>query len=122
MASGSEITKEFARDVAVVFWLLVIVDLPWLFATSGWSTGILRRVQGAGILRLWAAALVYVALTVLVFVARNVREAATIGVATYAVYEFTNLATLRAWDWRFSVADSLWGGVLLGATKWLSGV
>jgi uncharacterized membrane protein len=39
-------------------------------------------------------------------------EAFLLGLCVYAVYDFTNLATLVNYDWRFAVADSLWGGVL----------
>jgi uncharacterized membrane protein len=114
---------DLAWESVKIFFLLIVVDLPWLFASSGWSVKLLRRVQLAPIeIRWWAAAVVYVALTGLVLLAKDWRQAAAIGVATYAVYEFTNLSTFVQWDWRFSVADSLWGGVLLGTVKWLSGM
>ncbi len=37
---------------------------------------------------------------------------ALLGAMAYGTYEFTNLATLRAWTWRMVVADVAWGTVL----------
>jgi uncharacterized membrane protein len=112
-----------AWDIVKVLGLLVLVDLPWLMLTGPWTTALIRRVQLIAVdIRWWAAALVYVALAVIVFTASSVWQAGVLGVATYAVYEFTNLSTFVMWDWKFSVADTLWGGALLATVKWASGV
>ncbi len=41
------------------------------------------------------------------------------GAATYAVYDFTNLATLKNYDFSFAVVDTLWGGVLFAIVRFL---
>jgi uncharacterized membrane protein len=41
-----------------------------------------------------------------------------IGLMCYGTYEFTNLATLRAWSWEQVIMDTLWGGALTGASAW----
>jgi uncharacterized membrane protein len=43
---------------------------------------------------------------------KSPQEAFYVGAATYAVYDFTNLATLKNYDVKFAFADSLWGGIL----------
>lgn len=43
---------------------------------------------------------------------------ALIGVMCYGTYEFTNLATLRAWSWEQVAIDTVWGGVLTGVSAW----
>ena len=42
----------------------------------------------------------------------SVEEAFFIGFLVYAVYDSTNLATLKDWDISVALMDSLWGGVL----------
>ena len=46
------------------------------------------------------------------------------GLITYGVYDFTNLAVLQAWNWKISIIDTIWGGLLCGlvslATVWVS--
>ena len=93
--------------------LLIVCDLPWLFLTRSWAGGMIQRVQSAPIQLRWIPAfLVYVVGANLLSYAKNGEDAFWLGFLTYALYEMTNLATLKAWDWKFSVADSLWGGVL----------
>jgi len=61
---------------------------------------------------LWAALIVYVALGYLVWQVNSVQEAALLGSAVYAVYDFTSLAVLKKYEVWIAVADTLWGGVL----------
>jgi uncharacterized membrane protein len=93
--------------------LLVIVDMLWLGTVGRISLKMLEKIQGAAVkMRFWAAAVVYVALAYLVLEAKSVYQAAGIGAAAYAVYDFTSLATLTGYDWRLAIADTVWGGVL----------
>lgn len=41
-----------------------------------------------------------------------------LGAMCYATYEFTNLATLRAWSWQQVIVDTTWGAVLTGVAAW----
>lgn len=43
---------------------------------------------------------------------------ALIGLMCYGTYEFTNLATLKAWSWEQVAIDTLWGGFLTGVSAW----
>jgi len=77
-----------------------------------------RSIQGAPIQVIWWAALVvYVALAYLVLQTKEPIEAFGLGLATYAVYDFTNLATLRGYEPWFAFTDSLWGGILFFLTR-----
>jgi uncharacterized membrane protein len=93
--------------------LILGIDLPWLYMTQELSGKMFRKIQGSSIQVVWWAALVvYVALAYLVLQTKEPIEAFGLGLATYAVYDFTNLATLRHYEPWFAVMDSLWGGVL----------
>ncbi len=110
---------EFVRTYAAVALLMVLLDLPWLLGAGPWAVDMLRTVQGGLPVRFdWRAAIpVYLATAFLVTRARSTLEAFWIGLSTYAVYDFTNLATLSKYDPKFAVADSLWGGTLFALTR-----
>ena len=113
---------------------LVALDACWLgFLMNGFykrQLGPLARMSGGDFAPIWpAAAMVYVCLaagvTVLVLSrARSPLEAlalgAVLGLVTYGVYDFTNYATLRDWPLPLVFVDVAWGGVLCGATAWIT--
>lgn len=94
--------------------LFILCDLPWLWASSSVVQPMIKKIQGGMPLEMrWEAAVpVYIALAYLVQLSRSTVEAGLIGLSTYAVYDFTNLATLRNYTLEFAVADSMWGGIL----------
>ena len=75
------------------------------------------------------AALVYpvLALGLAVFVLPRARTpietltfGALFGALTYAVYDFTNHATLRGWSATMTVVDVCWGAVSCAAASWVA--
>jgi uncharacterized membrane protein len=93
--------------------LIFLVDIPWLWSVSGWSGEMIRNIQGSALeMKIWPAAVVYLALAYLATIPRSHLEAFLMGSSIYAVYDFTNLATLKKYQLPFAIADSLWGGIL----------
>ena len=43
---------------------------------------------------------------------KSYKQAFVYGLCIYGVYDFTTLALLKGYDWKFAVADTLWGGIL----------
>lgn len=100
--------------------LLVILDLPWLMVSGPYVQGMVQRIQGSALrLSFLPAAIVYVAMGYLLLQTKTPLEAFYVGAATYAVYDFTNLATLKNYDVSFAVVDTLWGGVLFALARFL---
>ena len=97
----------------VLPFLVLIIDLPWLAVTSHYSKTMIRTIQKSELnVRFIPAAVVYIALAYLVTLPKNVNNAFLLGVSTYAVYDFTNYATLNDYSLEFALLDSLWGGIL----------
>ena len=111
-----------ARVLLPLAGLLVVLDTPWLYASQRWVATTVQKVQGGAPLRFrWpAAAVVYLALAYLLTVAQSMRQAVYMGIATYAVFDFTNYAIFTNYDLQFAVADTLWGGLLFGAARWVA--
>lgn len=93
--------------------LIAALDIPWLIVSSTFVSTMIRKIQGKELeLKAGPAIVVYLALAYLALLPKATTEAFLLGFCVYAVYDFTNLATLANYDWRFAVADSLWGGIL----------
>jgi uncharacterized membrane protein len=93
--------------------LIALLDTPWLWFSQNWVKNMIADIQAAPLrLKFGPAIIVYVALGYLATLPKTALDAFALGLATYAVYDGTNLATLKNYDWRFAIADSLWGGVL----------
>ncbi len=99
----------------------VLIDIPWLFGTSAWSGEVIRSIQGSPLeLSMAPAIVVYIAIAYLVTITTSPLQAFTTGLATYAIYDFTNLATLKKYPLAFALADSTWGGVLFTALHYVN--
>ena len=93
--------------------LIPLLDLPWLFVTNTFASSMIRKIQGEDMkVKIWSAALVYVALAYLATLPKTATQAFLLGLSVYAVYDFTNLSTFERYDLRFAIADSIWGGIL----------
>jgi uncharacterized membrane protein len=93
--------------------LLVAVDLPWLLTAGSYALKMTERIQGSPVIFQFGPALVvYIALAYLVYQVKTVEEAALLGAATYAVYDFTSATILKKYEIGIAIADTLWGGVL----------
>lgn len=102
------------------FVLLILFDLPWLIGMSGFVKKMIQTIQGSSIeFNYLPGIVVYLALAYMLVEAESPFKAFTYGLATYAVYDFTNLATLKGYSPYFAVADTLWGGVLMGSVKYV---
>ena len=100
--------------------VLLFVDLLWLGTGGIFARAMTERIQGEAIsFRYVGAAVVYIALAYLLLDTSSYKQAFLRGLATYAVYDFTNYALFEKYDWKFAIADSLWGGILFVFARYL---
>lgn len=93
--------------------LVFIVDLPWLMYNSTTSRKMIESIQKSELsVRLIPSIVVYIALAYLITLPKSTESAFLLGLSTYAVYDFTNYATLKNYSLEFAIMDSLWGGIL----------
>jgi uncharacterized membrane protein len=109
-------TQQILKAAAVIF----LVDIFWLMTAGIYARRMTEMIQGEPIqLRFVSAALVYVFLAYLLLQTKSAKEAFLYGAAIYGVYDFTNHALLERYDWKFAIADTLWGGVLFVVARHL---
>jgi uncharacterized membrane protein len=105
------------KQIGVAILVLIAVDAVWLLTVGRYAVGMTERIQGSPVVfRFLPALVVYVALAYLVYQANSVQDAALLGAATYAVYDFTSLTILKKYELGIAAADTLWGGVLFAIT------
>ncbi len=103
---------------------MLLVDVAWLTATGSFykqQFGDISRLQEGTVLY-WAGAVVYLvmAASLVFFALPLVGESwlgaaligALFGFSVYAVYDFTNLATLKHWPLILLAVDISWGSTL----------
>jgi len=100
--------------------LIIAIDIPWLWSTSGSSLAMFEKIQGVPVrFLLWPAVIVYIALAYLLLQQTSVQGAFLNGAAVYAVYDFTNLAILKDYTLQFAITDTLWGGTLFAIAHYI---
>ncbi len=102
--------------------ILLAVDFLYLSFSSTFAKAMFERIQGSPMkFNYLAAAIVYLVLAYLL--TRPYVDSATtafgLGMATYAVYDFTNLATLKNYSVQFAIMDTLWGGTLFALAHFI---
>ncbi len=106
------------KDIFLTSILLLVLDLPWLYASQSLAGPMIQKIQGSPIRFVWwAAGIVYIGLAYLLLQTKTPEEAFYYGLATYSVYDFTNLAILKDYSPKFAVLDSLWGGILFALAR-----
>jgi uncharacterized membrane protein len=101
------------KQMIIAAILFVLVDLPWLLTVGRYTLGMTERIQGSAVvMRFGPALVVYVALAYLIYQVTTVQDAALLGAATYAVYDFTSMTVLKKYELGVAAADTLWGGAL----------
>ena len=109
-------THSLLKTAAIIF----LVDIFWLLTGGIFARKMTERIQGQPIqMRFLSAALVYLLLAYMLLQTKSAKEAFMYGVAIYGVYDFTNHALLEQYDWKFAIADTLWGGVLFVVARHL---
>jgi uncharacterized membrane protein len=94
--------------------IMAIVDAPWLWITAN----VIRDpfYSSSGKPRLWAAGIVYIGLAYLLLQQTSATNAFFVGMATYAVYDFTVLAVRGEFRTSSAILDTIWGGILFYLT------
>jgi len=103
-----------------VFVLVLIIDLV-LWIGIFFKTPVANMIEGVQkspmVVRPLFAGISYIVLTAFIYFAllksNTIEEAFLFGFLAYAIYDTTNLATLKGWDPQVATVDMLWGGLLM---------
>jgi uncharacterized membrane protein len=106
--------------------ILVIIDSIYLSLFGKQFAKMIEVIQSEKFrINLLGAVLSYatIAFALYYFILRDNRpvyEAFILGVVLYGVFDFTNLALFNKYDFNIGLIDTLWGGILLASTTYIT--
>lgn len=114
------------KDIIIPTIILLILDSIYLSVIYKQFESQVISIQKVTMkIRYLGAILCYIALIfgLYYFILKPHRQpidAFILGLIIYAVYETTNYATLKNWDMKFVIVDTIWGGILLALTTFFT--
>ena len=100
--------------------VLFLIDLFWIATAGIYARFIAERIQGGPLeIRYLPALVVYLFLAYMLLETRSYKQAFLYGVCIYGVYDFTTMTLFKGYDWRFALADTLWGGILFMSARYM---
>lgn len=110
------------KEILISSVALLGLDAIYISLTKGlWDIQIASVQRVSMQVRILGAIVCYILLIggLYFFILKNHRpavEAFLLGLVIYGVYDSTNYATLKKWDWKIAVMDTMWGATLFGLT------
>ena len=115
---------DFALLVSAI--TMVVIDSAYLSLMKGYFMNQVKNVQGTPLkINFLATAICYIFLILglnyfIIKPRRSVQDAFLLGLVIYGVYETTNWALFSKWSPMSVIIDTLWGGILFGATTYVT--
>jgi uncharacterized membrane protein len=116
------------KNILLIFIILILIDLIWLNLIKDKYAEQIFKIQNEDMsVNYYSAFIVYVILAIgLYYLTKNepdtiskVKTGALIGLVTYGVYDFTNGAIFKNWDFKLGIMDTIWGSILCGSTMYV---
>ena len=121
--SNNKANSIFASSVVV----LLALDAIYLYFFGANHYGkLITSIQGSKMtVKILPVALCYILLILglnffILTPRRSVGAAFVLGIMVYGVYELTSYAIVKDWTIGTVFIDTLWGGILLAATTWIT--
>tara|TARA_B100000902_G_scaffold396513_1_gene457719 strand:+ start:355 stop:732 length:378 start_codon:yes stop_codon:yes gene_type:complete len=109
---------ELIKNYLVFSLIFTLIDAVYLYSTTDHFNKQLKIIQGSRIsLKPFSTFLCYIALTTGIFYFGIMKKLTNtemffLGIFVYGVYETTNHAIFKKWQWNTVFMDTLWGGIL----------
>lgn len=97
---------------------MLSIDYVYLQSIKGYFKWQIETVQGSSMkINMWGALLCYVFLVAGIYYfiikpKRSYLDAFLLGLVIYGVFETTNYALFKDWEFSTVIIDTLWGGIL----------
>lgn len=114
------------KDLVIISVIMLILDSFYLKAISPLFNEMFIEIQGEPIkINYLSAALCYCLLVfgLYYFIVKDDKsllDAFLLGIVIYGIYDTTNMATISKWKWKAVFVDTIWGGVLMTITYYLT--
>lgn len=115
------------KNILLIFIILLLIDLIWLYLIKDkYAQQILKIQNQELVVNYYSALFVYVLLAIGIYylslnktdIMTKVKMSALFGLITYGVYDFTNGAIFKDWDFKLASMDTIWGSILCASTMY----
>lgn len=124
-------TTEQITTVAVSALVMLGLDAIYLKSFGDFWGKLVKKIQGSPLtLNIWGAVVAYLAmivvLNVFILLQPKIPErkkyilSLVLGLCIYLVYEGTNMAIIKNWNWTAMAIDGVWGGLLFLITTFIT--
>lgn len=115
------------KNILLIFIILLLIDLIWLYLIKDKYAQQIVKIQNQEVVVNYNSALfVYVLLAIGLYylsinktdIMTKVKLSALFGLITYGVYDFTNGAIFKEWDFKLAIMDTMWGSILCASSMY----
>lgn len=112
------------KDLIVIIIILLAIDAIWLtIIKESYNKQVLDIQKEPMQINIYSAAVTYILIAFgLVYLVKDLPEdkrlmaAFVFGLSGYGIYDFTNGAIFKNWNFKLGVADTIWGAILCTLT------
>ena len=114
------------KDILKIGALFVIIDSFYLYSMKDNFNDLVKSIQGSNLkLEILPTIFCYLFLIgsiyyFLIYKKGDNLDAFLLGFFIYGVYETTNLAIFKKWNYKIALIDTLWGGILFYLTTYFT--
>ncbi len=112
-------------DIFKLALIFTIIDAVYLFLMKNNFTKLVSKIQKSPLkLKVLPTLFCYIFLIFtlyyfIVFKNASFFDAFLLGLGIYGVYDTTNMAIFKDWDYKTVIIDTLWGGILFSLTYFI---
>lgn len=113
------------KNIILLAIILSFLDFVYLYSMSDFVGKMINNIQKTKIqLNYFGVLMCYIFIVFglyyfIIFKNKSLLDAFLLGVFSYGIYETTNYSTIKNWDFRFVLIDTLWGGILFSLSIYL---
>lgn len=113
------------KNIILLAIILILVDYSFLYLVSDSFKRVVNKIQGSPLkIKLLPTILCYIILVFALYYFIILKKASyfdafLLGFVIYGIYETTNMAIFKDWDYKIGFIDMAWGGILYLITTYL---
>ena len=115
----------FIKNILLLSLIIVLVDAGFLYLMKNNFQEMIKKIQGSSLeMKILPTIACYIILVsslyyFIIYKKGSYLDAFLLGFFIYGVYETTNMAIIKNWDYRIGLIDLSWGGFLFLITTYL---
>jgi len=115
------------KNILLILIILLLIDVIWLYLIKDKYAQQIVKIQNQEVvINYYSALFVYVLLAIGLYylsinktdIMTKVKLSALFGLITYGVYDFTNGAIFKDWDFKLAIMDTMWGSILCASSMY----